>query len=286
MTICAETELPIRECGCPKHHRPESTVISLSTLERLAGHPLPQYRAIQRPAWRVPTPKTTRCEHRKEDLCPDCDRLLDDLLADLPNLVEELGFAMRKDVRFAPHGYRQGDVEHPDEAPIPWSPVAAGVLGATRRLMADPPQDRRLLLPSLSRLAERAHRVIERPKDRQTTMCPRCGCTITVPDDDPAERSIICPVEGCAYSATWAAHLTDLLDANGEALLTAEELRFVLIHNGEPISRFRIQYLVTHHGLPREQIAIPRWKHKRLITEAQFAYRLRDVRDLEARLAS
>lgn len=298
---CAVSEVPIVECACPAHHRPLPTVVSLAALEKLAGHPLPAYRARPRdPRWKVSAPEPTVCEHRRDDLCPDCDQLLDQLLTDVPGLVAELGTAMRKGARFAEHGWRAGDVEHPDEAVLPWNPAAASALTDLRHIMTvwgndsrvvhasgeacAGPSDRRTLLQQLSKTAAYAHRVIDRPRDRTYTVCPRCRTDIPVPAGNPDERTVLCHSEGCHYTATWTQHLSDLLDLNGDAMLTADELRFVLTHNGEPITRFRIRYLVAKHGLPREEISIPTWKDKRLVTEAHYAYRLRDVRELQARL--
>ncbi len=52
------------------------------------------------------------------------------------------------------------------------------------------------------------------------------------------------------------------------------------------VDRNRINYLIRRHGLPREQIVKPAWEGDRLVTEPQWVYRLRDVRDLIARLAA
>lgn len=281
--LCTLTDLPVTQCACAQHHRAEATVVSIGALERLAGRPLPAYRARIRPPWRVPAPEATTCEHRRDDLCADCDRLLDGLLADLPHLVEELGFAMRKDVAFAPHGHRRGDIERPDEAAIPWNPAAARVLGEIHQLMADARgMSRRRMLARLSDLARHAHWIIDRPKDRVFTMCPICRAEIAL---DETGGTVACPTEGCTYSASWEQHQADLLDVNGDALLTAEEIRFVLSRNGEPITRQRISYLVERHGLPRQEIVLPSWQQKRLVTRPQFVYQLRDVRDMQAELA-
>ncbi len=281
--LCTLTDLPVTQCACTQHHRAEATVVSIGALERLAGRPLPEYRARLRPPWRVPQPEPTICEHRRGDLCADCDRLLDGLLADLPHLVEELGFAMRKDCRFAPHGHRRGDVETPDEAPIPWNPAAARVLGELHQFMVDTRNDRgmcrRRLLARLSGLAQHAHRVIDRPKDREYTMCPQCRAEILVED----RTLVTCP--DCHRSATWQQHQQDLLDASGDVMLTTNQLVGVLCSGGELITRRRVYYLVEHHGLPREEIKIPSWRKGRIITDDQWVYRLRDVRDLQARLA-
>lgn len=284
---CKYTDLPISGCGCDQHHRPEQTVVSIAALERLAGHPLPQYRAIRRPEWKVTEPKETRCDHREDDLCNECDALLDSLLADLPHIVEELGFAMRKDVRFKPHGHRKGDAEHPDEAPLPWSPPAAALLGELNEFMADPPGLRTEQLAELSWIAQRAHRIIERPKDRQITMCPTCRSDIEIPDDDPQTRIILCAVQGCGYCASWPQHKIDILHANTDALLTMTELATILTEDTDPAAyertRNRIRYLERRKGLARERIQRPDWgANGEIVTEAKWVYRLGDVLDLLA----
>ena len=284
MIRCPDTDLPPAECACPHHHQPAPTVITIGALEKLAGRPLPEYRPRLRPRWRVPTPEPTHCDHQKHDLCKTCDRLLDSLLADLPNLVEELGFAMRKDTRFTPHGHRKGDIQKPDEAPLPWNPSAARALTALHTFIADvradPGRSRRRILADLSDLATWAHRIIERPKDREYTMCPKCRTEIVVED----HTLVICPSDNCRYMSTWDNHQSDLLDANGDALLTMSDLVLILTRAGEPIDRNRINYLIRRHGLPREEIENPHWREGRLVTEPQWAYRLNDVRELQARL--
>jgi hypothetical protein len=281
---CEWSDLHVDECAhCQGLGSP---VVSIGTVERVLGRRAPEYRFRDR-VWRVEIPVPTSCEHRRDDLCPECDVLLDGLLYDLPELIEQLTIALRKGHRFAPHGFRRGDVERPDEAPIPWSPAAATALDRLRRIVTDRPEDRRVLLRRLSAAAARAHRVIDRPRDRDVTACPVCRSEIPLPARTAeAEVPIVCPATECSYSASWDQHQADLLDASGDVMLTAEEVRFVLARNGEPISRQRISYLVQRHGLPRERIVVPSWRGKRLVTDAQWAYRLRDVRDLQARLAS
>lgn len=276
--VCDWSLLHVDECAhC---HGGGLAVVPVGVIERYLQRPVPQYRMRDR-RWRVPAPEATTCEHRRDDLCPDCDRLLDGLLYDLPELVHQVGVAMRKDTRFAPHGHRLGDAEHPDEAPIPWSPTAARVLMDLQALTRKTWPDRRALLPALTKLAERAHRIIERPKDREYTMCPRCRAEIVVED----HALVLCPTQGCTYAATWDFHQGDLLDVCGDVMLTAKQLVGVLCANGEPITRRRVYYLVENHGLPREEIKIPDWRDGRIVTEDQWVYRLRDVRDLQSRLA-
>ncbi|MEN0072507.1 MAG: hypothetical protein AAGC63_16130 [Propionicimonas sp.] len=287
-TLCTLTDLPPDTCGCPTHHQPgHHPVITIAALERLTGHPLPAYRPTRRdPRWKIPEPQTTVCTHRTDDLCGPCGRILNGLLHDLPDLVSELHAAMRKDTRFKPHGHRQSDRDHSDESSIPWNPAAARTLGDLNAWMADVTAQpstwsRHRQLARLSALAERAHRIIERPEDREYSMCPRCRGEITVTGHD----WVICPADGCRYAATWATHQADLLDAMGDAMLTLDDLVLVLTRSGEPINRNRVNYLIRRHGLPREEIENPKWREGRLVTEPQWVYRLRDVRDLQARLA-
>ena len=280
---CDWSDLPIAECAhCQGLTSP---VVPIGVVERSLGRRAAEYRVRPR-EWSVADPEVTCCTHRQDDLCGDCAKLLDALIIDVPELVAQLTTSMRKGGRFGQHGWRRGDVERPDESPIPWSPPAAKCLSDLRQFVANAPADRHLQLEQLSRLARRAHRIINRPAERETTICPTCRAEIAVPDDDPEDRVIVCPTEGCSYAATWPHHLRDLLDANGDALLTAQELRFVLSHNGEPITRQRIAYLVERHGLPREQRNVPSWVGANIVTEARWVYRLKDVRDLQARLAS
>lgn len=43
--------------------------------------------------------------------------------------------------------------------------------------------------------------------------------------------------------------------------------------------------MIRRHGLPREEIKRAKWKEGRIVTEPQWVYRLRDVRDMQAALA-
>lgn len=279
--LCPLTDLPVDQCGCDQHHRTETTVITIAALERLAGRPLPEFRVRHRnPEWQVPEPKRTTCEHRDDDLCGDCTTLLDGLLTDLPDLMEQLGIAMRKSVRFAPRGHRKGDQEHPDESPIPWNPSAAHALHDLERIVHTGRNlDRHQLLTELSTAMSRGHRVIDRPKDRLYTRCPLCKTDIWLDETG----SVYCPDTVCGYTApTWQRHQTDLLDANADAMLTATDLVVALATSDTEAKsiRNRIDYAVRHKGLPREQINRPNWDNGRVVTEAQWIYRVRDIRDM------
>lgn len=306
--ICPISDLPTDQCGCHQHHRPAQTVISIAALERIAGHPLPQARLIRRdPRWKVPEPTRTVCTHRADDLCGDCDTLLRGLLADLPELVEQLTITLRKGHRFAPRGFRHGDKETPDEAPIPWNPPAVRCLADLHRFMLDAPlADRHWILTELSALARRAHRIIDRPTDREITICPECRteiivtdrartvtCGATIVEDDPDTPE---PAEGeqrpqrervCRYAAGWEQHRKDLLTVNADAMLTMNQLVLVFSEPGTPPERVRnrINYLIRRHGLPREQIEFPEWNDGQLRSVTKWVYRIRDIEDLQAQLA-
>lgn len=295
--VCDLTDLPESSCACPEHHHGETTVVSIAALERLAGRPLPAYRFRGRPRWRVPTPEATSCDHQRNGLCKPCDQLLDGLLADLPHLVEELGFTARKDTRFPDRGYRRGDVEYPDEATLGWHPAATNLLADLRAFTAGRASvkhdddwtwevfnihDRRALLQHLSRLTARAHKIIDRPRDRAWTMCPKCRADVELKQRGD---NVLCPNPECDYTAAWTTHQTDLLDASGDVMLTIPELVQVLAEHGETITQRRIHHFVEYWGLPRETIARPRWKDGRIETKEVDVYRVRDVRELQARLA-
>ena len=305
-TRCATTDLPAAECGCRQHRHHRPLVITATHLERLAGRKLPEVRMIQRdPRWKVQEPKTVRCTHRRDDLCGDCETLLTAYLADLPMVIEQLEVALRKAHRFAPHGFRRGDTETPDEAPVPWNPSAVRCLADVHRFMLDAPlKDRHWILESLSKLTRRAHGIIDRPVDREITMCPKCReeiivtnrnlavtCGAKVVEDDPEAPE---PEEGqqrqqrariCDYAASWEQHRKDLLQVNADAMLTLKDLVIVFADAGVRIDRNRINYLIRRHGLPREEIQSPKWRAGKIVSEPQWVYRLGDVQDLQAQLA-
>mgnify|MGYP000894051917 FL=1 len=304
-TRCATTDLPASECGCHQHRYHRPLVITAAHLERLAGRKLPEVRYLVREReWRVPEPKTVRCTHRRDDLCGDCSTLLTAYLADLPMVIEQLEGALRKAYRIAPHGFRRGDTETPDEAPVPWNPSAVRCLSDVHRFMLDAPlKDRHWILENLSGLARRAHRIIDRPVDREITMCPTCRaeivvtnrslavtCGAKVVEDDPDAPK---PEEGqqpaqririCDYAASWEQHRKDLLSVNLDAMLTMNELLIVLGGAGEQINRDKINNLIRRHGLPREEIVTGQWRQGEVKTRSLWVYRLGDVMFLMAQI--
>lgn len=236
-------------------------------------------------AWKVQRPERTECVHGVGgQLCRVCDRLLDRLVADLPGLLLVLREAWLKDVTFVQRGWRAGD-GRPDEASLPWSPAAGDLFdelaAVARRRDWMVPADRAALLEELSGLAERAHRIVDRPPDRQWTVCPSCGATV----DAVRGRQVVCRAvagqQPCSYRAGWQEHQRNLLDGYADQLLTCSQLVGALTVAGEPISRQRISYLVKRHGLERLQVQRPAWREGRIVTEPTFVYRLGDVRSLQ-----
>ncbi|QLQ16130.1 MAG: hypothetical protein HZY73_11250 [Micropruina sp.] len=158
-----------------------------------------------RKPWAEPTPEYTTCppehtQHSRAAICGACDAYLGRLLSDLPEMTRHLLESIRKDVRFAPRGWKRGDVERPDESPIPWNPAAARCLADLRRIVNDQrfrvASGRAALLAELSRAMERAHRVIDRPKDVALTMCPRCRAEMRLTPGLPCPASAGMPPTG------------------------------------------------------------------------------------------
>lgn len=289
---CSWSDLPVDQCahckGLPDMEpigladltnrsvgdwQPAENVIHIAQLEQLAGRRLPEYRWTKRsPEWKVAKPEPVTCDHREDDLCGDCSSLLDDILEDLPHIIEELTTTLTKGSRFAPRGWAKGDEERPDEAPIPWSVAASSVLGEAAAYQASSEDlSRHEQLAKLSSIATRAHHIIERPKDRHITQCPHCQQVLWL----EAKTGFECPTEGCGYACdTWSTHLNDLINTRPDVMLTMDEL--VLVFGGNPETvRKRIQRAVTNQGLPREHRKV--WRDGAIV-EGPWVYRLSDVR--------
>ena len=254
-------------------------VTTIRHLEAVAARPLPQYRARYN-TWRVPEPKATTCDHATEALCPACDSLLDDLLADLPYLVHELGVAARKAQRFAPRGNTRQRRECPaDDCPgtmhaddeqwkcavcgtvaefqsaLPYNNGATTELRRINRLIAERHDDRRTLLQIMSRRMENGHKVIERPDNLlYLGTCPTCT------NDLYAERGDTIDCEtGCGYRTTWAAHHEHLLDQLEDRLVTIAEVVTLYQAAGQTLSRDRVNSLIRYRHIPTQQITQAKW---------------------------
>lgn len=255
-------------------------VTTIRHLEAAAGRPLPQYRARYN-TWRVETPEATRCDHTTNGtLCPACDLLLDNLLADLPYIVHELGIAQRKAQHFAPRGHHRGNhlpcptedcpgtlkptneqwqcthcghqVEF--ESALPWNNAASACLRSIRLMEAERNHDRPNLLAALSSLAARGHKVIERP-DNQLYLgaCPDCS------QDMYAERGEPVTCE-CGHHTTWEAHHEYLLDRLEDRLMTVAEIVTLYQAAGQSISRDRVNYVVRCRRIPTQQLTMAKWR--------------------------
>lgn len=323
---CPYSDLERISCACPNcetftmtdtEKALRSGVHHIRDLEQAAGRPLPQYRIHTRtnPApWQFDTglaanPNIIDCHHPHDTgICDTCWHQLDICLGDIPALVQDLNTAIAKDVRFAPHGHRKGDLERPDEAPIM---VNLGATGALRRLaqaLGTPAPDngwtigqaivarsRRLLANPDLRLADgiadlarqisqaviHAHKVIDRPSDRWFYgACPRCHTDIY---DERGIDEVHCT--DCGYTARMTVHHQAMLDERDDEKLTIDELVGVFTKAGQPITRQQIKNLVTRRGLPRERQAKPRWVqdrwgNMRIETSEVWVHRIGDVRDL------
>ena len=215
----------------------------VTTLEAVAGRTLHEVRFTTRhEPWLQPDPKATRCDdtHQRPpgaQLCPACDTLLDQLLGDVPALVDDLQTAIRKDVRFPrigrPHE-RSLDAEgNPiDESPLPFNLGASRILSDLARVLHGPPiarsrwalghpreTQRAALLADLSRLVERAHQIIDRPADLvYVGPCPTCTRDL----ETPRGHDVAC--EHCTYRQAWQTHIDTMLAGRLDTLMTVAEL--------------------------------------------------------------
>lgn len=279
-------------------------VTTIRHLEQVAARPLPQYRARYN-TWRVPEPKTTHCDHATEALCQTCEALLDNLLADLPYLVHELGIAARKAQHFAPRGNTRQRREcptdncagtmHPTneqwkcatcgtvaefESALPYNNGASTELRRINQMMAERHDDRRALLTIMSRRLEAGHKVIERPDNMlYLGACPTCN------NDLYAERgdTVDCDLD-CGYRTTWAAHHEHLLDQLEDRLMTMAEVVTLYQAAGQPITRRRVQWIIESRHVPVQRLTMARW-HGALgmRTEPIAVIRLGDFRTEHAR---
>lgn len=76
--LCELTDLPVEWCGCKHHRQRRPTVVSISALEKLAGHPLPAYRAINLDAPNEPFTASARpldrVDGQADHWCTCCGR--------------------------------------------------------------------------------------------------------------------------------------------------------------------------------------------------------------------
>ncbi|MFT3877152.1 MAG: hypothetical protein QM708_12125 [Propioniciclava sp.] len=308
LPVCDRTGLARLWCCCPDHesftmtpaerHMVSGGVHHVADLERAAGRPLPEVRYTRRTPvlWQEPRPRSTVCDesHSRPPgaaLCHECSDLLDRLRADAPALLLALHEAVIKDVAFAQLG---APATHADpetgalieESPVPFNAGASDALREVKAALQVRPVSAQLA--ALSAAARRAHQVVDRPRDDiRLGKCPMCGAAISMPrpgHHDIAAGHVMVTCPACTYRASWADHQRVILDQAGDTPLTIGEIVGVLTQGGEPVARKRIEYLVARHGLPRERMTRLYRRGHELVFGEVWVYRLRDVRELQAKL--
>ncbi|GAA1436377.1 hypothetical protein GCM10009616_35980 [Microlunatus lacustris] len=224
-------------------------------------------------------------------LCDDCADQLQQVLADLPALLRDLGDATCKQTAFVQHGSRHGQQQARDEAPVDFNPSAsharAKLLTAVRRLgsrtvhqlVVDPTAAE--IAHEITVAASRGQRIIDSPPSLWFYgACPECRTELYLEriDGDDPEATIHC--DSCGYAANLQAHNRAQLNAGEDRMLTVTELVSAITTAGEVVTRNQIDGWIRRGGLPREQRPIPRWRDGRLVAELVYVYRLGDVRDL------
>jgi hypothetical protein len=253
-------------------------------------------------------------------LCPGCLEDFERVLADVPELLDDLDIAIAGEVRFVEHGFRAGSLEG-DGVGASRNPAVAAHQRLCLALSGDdtnahpgcagwfdardPAQLARHLLLYLNRLvgeprlpvlahdissaAKRAHHVIDMPKDLVFYgPCPECGRDITQEriHRDDQETLVQCRFLSCGYGKTLDLHYKLILDANEDRWMTVSELVSAITSGGEIVNRNQIYYWERKGGLAREERSRAKWVGGELVTEEVWCFRLGDVRQRAADAAN
>jgi hypothetical protein len=237
--------------------------------------------------------------HSVDDgICQDCAASLGLVLADIPQLLDDLDIALGY-ARFVEHGTRNGSQESSGgnriitaihnlsqaimkaagwfDANTP-ELVARGLLIHLDKL-ASLPETRSLAL-KISIEASRAHKVIDVPPEIWFYgACPACEHDIWQerirPDDDTL---VTCHQRDCTYTAPLDEHHKRLLDAGNDRWLTMDELVATVTKAGEVVTRKQIQRWRDREGLPMESRSLAYWIDGELVTSEVEVFRLGDIR--------
>lgn len=318
---CPTTDLERSGCGCRtcSQHRPTpaGTVIHIRDLEHVTGRPMHEYRARVRPIASTTASRRWQqtglidCDHdqRSTRLCSSCEVLLENLVGDIPALVEHLEEAMSRDVRFVSHGALAGAEDDP---PLGLNLAASDTLRDLRDSLVYPDdaaklaarirpdraaevttrQSRWMLMHwhdvlrhvnirsiahTLSQTVRRAHRVIDRPRDWMFLgACPNdCGAHLWAERD--AER-VACPNGACGWSGTVTDLVAGWLEAGDDRYLTERELLLAI----PGLTRSSLRWWIDHEGLPRQEMTRPCWLEDGTLAPAKkfWTYQLGAVRKL------
>jgi hypothetical protein len=249
--------------------------------------------------------------HTERGICGECTADLRRVLADIPQLLDDLDIAIAGETRFVEHGHRTLNGDQPTGG---GHPAVAAQQRLTLALLGDgteqhpgvkdwfnnygPASLARALnrhlervhleprMPNLARdltqAASRAHHVIDSPPDLvYFGACPE-GHDIwqeRIHRDD-TETPVCCR---CGYTSSLPDHQKRLLIAGEDRWLTVGELVSAVTMGGEVVTRAQINGWIERDGLAREKRVRPRYINGELHQNEVWVYRLGDVRDRAAR---
>jgi hypothetical protein len=251
--------------------------------------------------------------HVELGICGDCCVSLGLVLADVPQLFDDLDIAIAGETRFVEHGHRIGGSEPTGSG----HPAIAAQQRLTLALIGDgteqhpgvkdwfdnygPASLARALtrnlhrvvheprMPNLARditqAASRAHHVIDSPVDLcYYGPCPSCGRDLVQERiwHKDAETKVTCRYPSCDYAEPLSEHQRKLLAASEDRWMTVTELVSAITSADEPVTRDQINWWIKRGGLAREKRVRPRYVNGELTTTEVWTYRLGDVRDRAA----
>jgi hypothetical protein len=245
--------------------------------------------------------------HTEIGLCDDCTGELALVLADIPQLLDDLDIAIAGETRFVEHG--ASETRNPDRTGGGHPAIAAqNRITATLHELTDwfdnhgPAHLARALaahleqvqheprMPNLARnlssAASRAHKVIDAPADLMFYgPCPSCGRDLVQEriHHEDTETPVACRYPSCEYAQPLDTHQKNLLEAGQDRWLTVGELVSAITSGGEVVTRAQINGWIERGGLAREKRVRPRYLNGELTTTEVWTYRLGDVRDRAAR---
>ena len=241
--------------------------------------------------------------------------MLQGVLADIPELLDDLDVAIAGQTRFVEHGTIGGLAETGSNS---GHPVIAAQQRLTRALLGDgtdthpgvtdwfdardPAQLARLLtrhlpelttqprMPTLARdltsAVSRARRVIDTPIDiAYYGPCPDCGADLVqerIRKDD-TKTPVSCRFPSCGYSQPLDMHQKRILENSLDRHLSVSECVSMITSAGEPVTRDQLNGWIRHQGLPRQWDERPVWRGGEVVMVGMWTLKLRDVLDYARR---
>lgn len=263
-------------------------------------------------------PYCVQCAHQSCKLirpiymCANCAEDFVRVLADIPELLDDLDIAIAGEAKFIEHGTIQGSIESPGPSRHPavaahhrlclallgdgtaahpgcaqWfdarDPVQLGRLFGKylHRLVTD--QRLPQLARDISGAAARAHHVIDAPRDLVPYgPCPDCGNWIIQEriHRDDQETKVQCRLPSCNYAEPLDVHYRKIIDSNLDRHFSITDCVSMITKAGQPVTRDQINGWIRHKGFPREWTERPTWKDNDsddIVMKGMWTVKLRDV---------